>query len=141
MTKFKGLKVIDRGAKKIRKRYLKLAKQGRIVKMGQPKELVETYPNRDITTAEVGFFHEFGTVMHRERMWLRKASTKAEAKEIFRRTVPELKRLFGGKSTDEELLEVLRFQSEKVVKDSIRKEDLIDTGLLLKTTGAVVGDK
>lgn len=54
---------------KLARKYKNLGE--RSVSVGIHKKDNKTYPDSDVTTAEVGAFHEFGTVKMPPRIWLR----------------------------------------------------------------------
>lgn len=109
------------------------------VVFGVTKESKRTYDeNPDIDTAQVGAIHEYGWGPHAERAWLRRAASKENGKEALKKAVPEIKRFTEGKAgTDKDFMEVIRYELEKVAKDSIREDTLIDTRNLINT---VVGE-
>jgi hypothetical protein len=135
------VKIKDKGWLKIKKKYLEAAKSNKVVKAGQPEEVVKKYPGREVTTADVAFFHEYGTVKHRERAWLRNAFTPKSVRNLFKRALPEIKRLYKGGADIDQILETLRTGAAYDAKWAVRDSPLIDTGLLRDTTGAVVGKK
>ena len=115
---------------------------GSKIVFGVTEESDQEYPDNDINTASVGAIHEYGWGDQTEKAWLRRASSKGESREIIKKALPEAERFIKeGVKTDkadtEPLLETIRFNAEKRAKDSIRQDELIDTGLLIKT---VVGE-
>lgn len=115
---------------------------GQSVEFGVTEESDQDYPDKDINTATVATFLEYGTEQIQESAWLRRVSTKGEAKKIVMKALPEAKRfVVEGIKTDKAnthpFLETLRFNAEKRARDSIRQHEHIDTGLLISS---VVGE-
>lgn len=135
-----GVKVIDRGKTRLLKE-LKNLTSGHRIKAGVPRELDQWYPDveEDINTATVGFFQEFGTIRNAETAWLRNSISPRTVKTMFVASVGELKKMIAGSEGPGKVLESIRTQCDKAVKDSITNYPLIDTGLLQATVGAVTG--
>lgn len=64
------------------------------------------HEDSDLTVAQVGFFHEFGTVLVPERSFIR-STINGKAKEIKKVAAAQYKKVLNGKITNEQGLGIL----------------------------------
>lgn len=104
------------------------------------------HEDSDLTTAEVGFYHEFGTVKTPERSFIR-STINGKSKEIKKVARLEYKKVIAGKTTNEKGLGILGAftagliqetftdnnwapNSESTIESKGSSTPLIDTGQL-----------
>lgn len=113
---------------------------GRSITVGVHKKDNKPYPDREITPAQVGFFHEYGTVKMRARVWLRIFLLINSFKKDF---FDKLKKLF----TKEQNVDIIlgragEYQKEKIIgrikADEVTPSSNNKTGITLVDTGHFV---
>lgn len=114
--------------------------QKRSVSVGIHKKDNKTYPNSNVTTAEVGAFQEFGTVKLPPRMWLRIFNLLTREKK-------ELEKVIGialnENTNPNAILKEIGFYQKKRVKERIMSNGVTPhsnnrTGITLVDTGQLV---
>lgn len=133
MKKQKGVKVVDKGWKKIQKNVKQLAKQN--ISLGVHEEDNSPYEG-GTTPAEVAQIHEFGTKNHPEQAFLRRAEVNIQKEHL-----KDLKAFYEGRLDESELLLRIAKSTESKAKANIQAAGLVDSGKLLGAVKAKVSKK
>lgn len=113
---------------------------GHSITVGVHRKDNKPYPDRDITPAQVGFFHEYGTTKMVARVWLRIFSLiSSEKKDFF----GKIKNLFTKEQNADIILNRAgEYQKEKIVgrikTDKVTPPSKNKTGITLVDTAHFV---
>ena len=100
----------------------------------------KTYPNSDTTTADVGLYHEFGTLKMPPRMWLRIFNVLNNYKKRHKIAVREY--FYNSVLPSAVLNRLGSFQKkeirDRIISNKVTPRSYNDTGITLVDTGQLV---